>query len=132
VTELLERVVALVLSAMVTISATAPAVRAETVQAVPPPPVVTTPEFEGPCAEWGPLALEVGWTREQWPTVARVMECESRCQPDAYNGSHGASGLMQVLARYFAAGADPFDPATNLAKALDVWHSQGWRAWSCY
>jgi hypothetical protein len=39
---------------------------------------------------------------------------------------------MQVLSRYFSAGEDWRDPETNLRQALEVWESQGWRAWSCF
>src|SRR5262245_35391682 len=109
---------AVLLAAALTLAALIPAVRA------PAPPM------PGPCAEWGPTALAAGWPAEEWPTVARVMECESGCQPRAYNRS-GASGLMQVLKRW-APELDLFDPATNLAVALDVWHRQGWQAWSCW
>jgi len=105
------------------LEASAPAVRA-------PDPAAAVP-LEAHCPEWWPLALEVGWPAEEMPTVDRVMWCESRCRPDARNPS-SASGLMQVLARWFPAGADPLEPATNLAQALEVWHAQGWRAWQCW
>jgi len=103
------------------------AVVAEQVQ--PPPPVVIVPETAS-CGLWWPLAVEVGWPAEELPTVDRVMWCESNCEPSARNRS-GASGLMQVMPMWHH-GRDPFDPATNLAMALEVWHLQGWRAWSCY
>jgi hypothetical protein len=94
-----------------------------------PPPIWPT-EY-GPCSEWAPVAFAVGWPPEQWPTISRVMWCESKCKPTARNRS-GAVGLMQVLSHWFASGQDPTDPATNLAVALEVWHRQGWHAWSCY
>jgi hypothetical protein len=110
------------------LSALSPAARvAET---VPIGPTVVSVAYSGRCAQWEQTALDAGWTLAQWPTVDRVMWCESKCEPDAYNRS-SASGLMQLLRRWFAPGQDPFDPATNLAVALEVWHAQGWRAWSC-
>lgn len=95
-----------------------------------PAPALEVPEWAR-CPEWWPAALEAGWPPAEMPTLDRVMWCESRCSPAAYNRS-SASGLMQVLARYFPAGADPLEPATNLAVALEVWEAQGWRAWSCW
>lgn len=107
-----------------------PAVRvATTVQVQPPPPTVYVHEGAS-CGEWWQLAVDVGWPEGELPTVDRVMWCESKCQPAAYNRS-GASGLMQVMP-FWHKGRDPFDPTTNLSMALEVWRLQGWRAWSCY
>jgi hypothetical protein len=100
---------------------------AETVAVGPPP---TTIQVSGPCAQWHDTAIAVGWDDADWPHLARIMWCESRCNPDAHNPS-GASGLAQVLRSWFGPGEDPFDPATNLAVALRVRQEQGWRAWSC-
>jgi len=87
------------------------------------------------CAQWFDLAVEQGWPLEQWPTMARVMWGESRCDPDAYNRS-GATGLMQVMPMWAddcgGAPADLYDPAFNLACALHVHEAQGWTAWSAY
>src|SRR5262245_30473034 len=123
--------VAFVLAVMAPMAvADQPAVRsAVTVQIAPPPPASTA--AAGHCAEWADLAFSVGWPAEQWPILSRVMWCESQCQPSAWNRS-GASGLMQVLASWFAAGEDPFDAGTNLTVALRVWERQGWPAWSCF
>jgi len=109
-----------------------PATRAVVGREVQPPPPTVYVHEGASCGEWWQLAAEVGWPEDQLPTVDRVMWCESRCEPTAYHRGSGASGLMQVLARYFAPGADPFDPATNLTRALEVWRAQGWRAWSCW
>jgi hypothetical protein len=107
---------------------TAPAARvAET---VPVGTTTTTLDASGRCAQWEGLALDAGWTLDQWPTVDRIMWCESKCEPWAHNRS-GASGLMQVMPMWWH-GRDPFDPATNLAMALEIRQAQGWRAWSCY
>jgi hypothetical protein len=100
---------------------------AEQVQA--PPPTMYVAE-NARCGVWWPLAAEVGWPEPELPTLDRVMWCESKCQPDAYNRS-GASGLMQVMPMWHH-GRDPFDATVNLTMALEVWHRQGWRAWSCF
>jgi len=107
-----------------------PAVRVETtVQVAPPPPAVTAPA-DSRCAEWFTVALDAGFTPDEWPVVDRIMWCESKCQPAAYNRS-GASGLMQIMG-FWHHGRDPFDPATNLVMAHEVYETQGWRAWSCF
>jgi hypothetical protein len=90
----------------------------------------------GRCGEWHDLAIQVGWTEEQWPTVDRIMFRESRCDPNAYHPKYGASGLMQVLARYTDdCGGNPgdlFDPAFNLTCSLWILGEQGWSAWSTW
>lgn len=93
-------------------------------------PAVRVPTVAGPCHEWAATAEAVGWPRSEWPTVARVMRCESGCDPHAHNPS-GASGLMQVMPFWWQ-GRDPYDPAVNLTMALEVHDRQGWRAWTCY
>lgn len=53
------------------------------------------------CAEWYPLAMQVGWPAEEWPNVAKIMWRESRCRPEAHNGTDpngGSFGLMQINA----------------------------------
>lgn len=111
--------------------ASAPAGRVATVEhgtVVAPAP--SWPVMPGPCAEWAPVAFDVGWPVDQWPVMSRVMWCESHCEPWAHNRS-GASGLMQIMPMWWK-GRDPYDPATNLLMALEVRQAQGWRAWSCY
>lgn len=64
-----------------------------------PAPTTTLPATK--CAEWYPLAIEVGWPAEEWGNVARIMWRESRCQPAAHNGTDpngGSFGLMQINA----------------------------------
>jgi len=121
--------VAAVLLAL-SLSATAPALRV----GVTVPVGTTTTALAAPagaaCPQWWGLAAAVGWPAGQLPTVDRVMRCESGCDPAAHNRS-GASGLMQVMPMWWA-GRDPYDPATNLAMALEVWQVQGWRAWTCW
>lgn len=121
--------VGIVLTIAAALSATQPAVRvAETIG----PTTVTTAALKptGRCAEWEQPALDAGWSLEQWPTLDRVIWCESRCDPAAHNPS-GAAGLLQIMPMHWH-GRDPYDPATNLAIGFEVLERQGWRAWSCY
>lgn len=99
-----------------------PAVRAEPPQSVAP--------ASSPCPEWFATALQAGFNEQQWPTVARIMRCESGCHPWAHNAS-GASGLMQIMPFWWK-GRDPYDSDTNLIMAKEVYDQQGWPAWSCY
>lgn len=89
----------------------------------------------GRCGEWRDLALTVGWTADQWPTVNRLMFAESRCDPSAWNRS-GATGLMQVMPfwAHHCGGtpADLADPTFNLGCALHVYNVQGWQAWTTF
>ena len=119
-----------ILVALALLAAPQPATRAVVTSQVQPPPATVHVADNASCAEWWQLAAEVGWPEGELPTMDRVMWCESRCEPHAYNRS-GASGLMQVLKSH-APDADLFDPATNLTVALRVWQRQGWRAWSCW
>lgn len=91
-------------------------------------PTTTTPS-SARCPQWWTLAREVGWPADELPRMDRVMWCESTCQPNAHNRS-GASGLMQIMPMWWD-GRDPYDPAVNLAMALDIHAAQGWAAWSC-
>lgn len=64
-------------------------------------PTTTTTLPATECAEWYPLALQVGWPVEEWPNVAKIMWRESRCRPEAHNGTDpngGSFGLMQINA----------------------------------
>lgn len=90
----------------------------------------TTIPASARCPQWWALATELGWPLEELPAVDRVMWCESHCQPGAHNRRSGASGLMQIMPGWWD-GRDPYDPAVNLAMALEVHDAQGWRAWSC-
>lgn len=83
------------------------------------------------------------------PAVAeqavRVAGCEStgdrtgsRLNPNAV-GSQGEIGLFQLHPRYQSGRAakfgwtmnDLFDPAKNIAVAVDLYSESGWRQWSC-
>lgn len=110
------------LLASVLMVATQPAVRA-------PLPTTTAPPTSS-CPQWYGPALDAGWSADDWPTLDRIMWCESRCDPAAHNRS-GASGLLQIMPMHWH-GRDPFDPAVNLTIGTEVKEAQGWHAWSCY
>ncbi len=70
----------------------------------------------------------------------RIMQCESRGNPNAYHSGSGASGLMQHLNRYWVrrsaaagyAGASIFNPTANVAVA--AWlrdQPGGFSHWVC-
>lgn len=46
------------------------------------------------CAEWYPLAMQVGWPAEEWPAVSKIMWRESRCNPLAHNGNDPKHGTV--------------------------------------
>lgn len=77
--------------------------------------------------QWHDLAIQVGWTEAQWPTVRCIISRESNGRPEVSN-SAGATGLMQILQRYHP-GVNLFDPATNLATGLKLYQLRGWQPW---
>lgn len=127
--------------------------RADYQQPVTLPPT-TLPDT--PCPEWYDTAIRVGWPVEEWPTLARILFRESRCQPGALNGSDpngGSTGLAQINhfwckpTQYTANGwlqdqgvlatcDELYDPETNLRAALYIYtYSQyrnrnGWSPWN--
>lgn len=129
-TAIIHALVALALSVAAGVQATQPAARVAETVGPPATTVIDAYQPSGHCTEWAETAFAVGWPTDQWPSISRVMWCESKCQPGAHNQS-GASGLMQIMPGWWD-GRDPYDPATNLTMALEVHDRQGWRAWSCY
>lgn len=69
------------------------------------------------------------WPRDLWPTVERIIVCESSGNPGAVSPA-GYVGLMQVAP--WLHGTVPADPVAQLAQAYDVYLRQGWGAWGCY
>ena len=118
------------------------------------------------CIPWIPVVSNVevdnkwGWEVDRWEPVVshiaemydatdevdtfmRVMHCESRGDPDAYNESSGASGLMQHLSRFWdyraeqvtMSGYSPFDPIANIHASFWLLTKRGyggWVHWECY
>jgi hypothetical protein len=87
-------------------------------------------------------ALSLYGQENQIDRFLRVMQCESRGNPDAYNASSGASGLMQHLENYWPwrakmagfEGVSPFDPTANIytsAWLLFEHRAGGWQHWEC-
>jgi len=87
-------------------------------------------------------ALSLYGQEHQIDRFLRVMQCESRGLPDAFNASSGASGLMQHLENYWPwrakmagfEGASPFDPVANIytsAWLLFEHRAGGWQHWEC-
>lgn len=94
---------------------------------------------------WRPMALDalsIYGQEHQIDRFLRVMQCESGGNPDAYNSSSGASGLMQHLQVYWPPralragyeGFSPFDPEANIytsAWLLFAATGGGWQHWEC-
>ena len=87
-------------------------------------------------------ALSLYGQEHQIERFLRVMQCESRGNPDAFNASSGASGLMQHLENYWPwrakmagfEGVSPFDPTANIftsAWLLFEHTAGGWQHWEC-
>ena len=90
-----------------------------------------------PCAEWYDLAIEAGFTPEQWrEPVSRIMWGESRCNPLADSPISSARGLMQHLSwwapRCGGTYEDLHDPTFSLRCAYKTYQDQGWGAWSAF
>jgi peptidoglycan hydrolase-like protein with peptidoglycan-binding domain len=83
----------------------------------------------GPGADqWHDLAISVGWTEAQWPTVRCIIGRESNGRPEVSN-SAGATGLMQILQSH-RPGMNLKDPATNLRVGLEMYNARGgWGDW---
>jgi len=97
----------------------------------------------GKCGEYHDLALAVGWTEEEWPTLSRIMFRESRCEPDACSKSDSNlkcrdAGLVQINQIHrdwlsemgFAFPDDLFDPMNNLLFARRLYETSGWKPWA--
>lgn len=101
--------------------------------ATPTPAPATTTTYATRSAVSMP-ALETAlaatsWPRELWPTVERIVACESSGNTAAY-GPGGYVGLMQVDPRLH--GAVPADAVGQLEQGYEVYVKQGWGAWGCY
>lgn len=99
---------------------------------------VIDPGTPGECDSYHDLAIDAGWTEQQWPTLRYIMHRESRCQPAVVN-RYKCVGLLQVCrinhARLGVTIADLKDAGTNLRigrtlyqEWVDVGRS-GWRPW---
>ena len=116
-----------------------------------PSPTTTLPDTD--CAEWYPLAMEVGWPEAEWPTLSYVIHRESRCDPTV-TSRHDDRGLLQIHPpswckpnRYNKIGwlqaqgvinecEELYDPRKNLPAGHMIYlygvekHGYGWGPWS--
>jgi hypothetical protein len=116
-----------------------------------PSPTTTLPDTD--CAEWYPLAMEVGWPEAEWPTLSYVLHRESRCDPTV-TSRHDDRGLLQIHPpswckpnRYNEIGwlqaqgvinecEELYDPRKNLLAGHMIYlygvekHGHGWGPWS--
>lgn len=70
-------------------------------------------------------------------TALRIVACESRGDPGAYNKSSGASGLFQVMpfwADHYGYRREAlFEPTLNAEMAYRIWSEEGgWKHWECW
>lgn len=68
---------------------------------------------------------------DEFETAHRIMNCESKEDPNAYNKS-GASGLFQIIQKWHKdkiAGRDIFNPEINIDVAYQIYLDSGWSAW---
>lgn len=80
-------------------------------------------------ADFGPIG--------QVDTALYIASRESGCNPNAYNGVYGASGVFQIIPSSWAAWTarcgiygSVFNAATNVAVAACVVADEGWGPWS--
>jgi hypothetical protein len=100
---------------------------------IDPVPPVRTPNTGTPGAsgadQWHDLAMSVGFTEAHWPVLRCIINRESRGQANAKNPHSSATGLTQILARYYP-NENLYDPTTNLRIALQLYNSRGWQPWT--
>ena len=99
--------------------------------AAPPPAARVTPS---PAIVLTSASLKAAlaaspWPVSTWPTVERIIQCESSGNTNA-TGPLGHRGLLQVDPKLH--GPVPADAAGQLAQGYEVYKKQGWGAWSCY
>ena len=99
-------------------------------------------DIYGQCGEFHDLAISVGWSENEWPTLSRVMWRESRCTTDAWNGHDaGLTQINQIHTKWlsqmgYSHPDDMFDPEKNLLFAYSLWNGReengqcGWTPWS--
>ena len=99
-------------------------------------------EKYGKCGEWHDLAIDVGFTEEEWPKVSQIIWKESRCTTDAWNGHDaGLTQINQIHTEWlnqmgYSHPDDMFDPRKNLEFAYKLYSSReeegkcGWQPWS--
>jgi hypothetical protein len=111
----------------------------------PPPVEQIVPEEQTPqqaeanvtinpigCDIYRPLVEQYAWDIR---IAMAVMQAESGCNPNASNwrDQHrqctGSFGLFQLACFWTD---NPYDPATNVAKAFEIYSRSGWQPWGAY
>lgn len=84
------------------------------------------------CTNYRHLVEQYDWNVS---VAMAVMQAESGCNPEAsnWNDRHatciGSFGLFQLGCFWTD---NPHDPATNVAKAYEIYSRSGWRPWGAY
>lgn len=89
------------------------------------------------CESYRPLLEKYDWNVN---TAMAVMQAESGCRVNAYNGanSNGSNdaGLFQINSIHVQSGliSDQarFEPSANVKAAFAIYLGSGWSAWSAY
>ena len=101
----------------------------------------TTLPYKG-CMEYLNDAIVAGWPISELPTILRVMQRESACDPLALNSkdsNNGSRGLFQINGvhqtwlikeGYIKKLDDLYLPDVNIRAALHLWSKVGWSAWA--
>ena len=94
------------------------------------------------CMEYLNDAFVAGWPINESPTILRVMQRESACNPLAFNAkdsNNGSRGLFQmngvhqtwlIQEGYIKKLDDLYNPDVNIRAALHLWNMVGWSAWA--
>jgi soluble lytic murein transglycosylase-like protein len=69
---------------------------------------------------WRALVASFAW---DVGTALRIIQCESRGNPNARNPRSSARGLFQIL-------GGPLDPEANVRLAFSMYSSRGWQPWN--
>jgi Putative peptidoglycan binding domain/Transglycosylase SLT domain len=103
---------------------------AQDTPATPALPVIPATDPATPGAgQWHDLAMQVGWSENEWPILACIIQRESHGLPGVKNKHSSATGLLQILGRYYP-GVNLYDPVTNLTIGLQLFQSRGWQPWT--
>ena len=101
----------------------------------------TTLPYKG-CMEYLNDAIIAGWPISESPTILRVMQRESACDPLALNSkdsNNGSRGLFQINGvhqtwlikeGYIKKLDDLYNPDVNIRAALHLYGMVGWSAWA--
>jgi len=101
----------------------------------------TTLPYKG-CMEYLNDAIVAGWPISESPTILRVIQRESACDPLALNSkdsNNGSRGLFQINGvhqtwlikeGYIKKLNDLYNPDVNIRAALHLWRMVGWSAWA--